>query len=388
MLSSRSNSAYNPNNTLQLLTKPGEYFQRLEQMIAEAKHIIHLQTYIFQDDITGTQVSEWLMQAAQRGVKVYVLVDGYASQSLPHDFVERIRNAGVYFSFFEPIIRSKKFYVGRRMHHKIVAVDYTFALIGGINIADRYNKIPNMPSWMNIDLYIKGHSATELSNICAEVWNKNTRRVRISKNKHVDCNFLPEEKKSPIRVRRNDWVMRRYDVSRSYKELFNTAEKEIIIICSYFIPGRTFRNLMKKASARGVDIQVVVAGPSDVMTAKYAERYLYDWLIRNKIRIYEYQDNVLHAKASQRDGKWMTIGSYNLNEISAHASLELNIDIDDPEFVQHSRKTMLDIIKNNCIEITPNKKWNIFARFGHWAWYQIFRLMLFLFTFYLKPGKE
>lgn len=382
------NNGYNTNNHLQLLVHPGEYFHHLERMIANAKHIIHLQTYIFQNDITGTKVAGWLMDAAGRGVKVYVLVDGYASQGLPNDFVQQIRDAGVYFSFFEPIIKSKKFYVGRRMHHKIVSVDDAYALVGGINIADRYDKIPDMPSWMNIDLFIKGESAGELAKICGEVWNKNSGRIRVDKTKAQSHYFLADEKKSPIRIRRNDWVMRMYEVTRSYKELFNTAEKDIIIICSYFIPGRTFRNLMKKAAARGVDIQVVVAGPSDVMTAKYAERYLYDWLLRNKIRIYEYQDDVLHAKASQRDGNWMTVGSYNLNELSSRVSLELNVDIDDAAFVQHARQIMLDIIKNNCVEITPSRKWNIFARFGHWVWYHVFSMLLFLFTFYLKHEKE
>lgn len=373
---------YNGNNNSRLLSEAGEYFELLTQMLNDAKHCVHLQTYIFQDDQTGSMVAELLINAAKRGVKVYALVDGYASQSLPHAFVERIREAGVYFSFFQPILKSKNFYVGRRMHHKIVVVDGEFALIGGINIADRYNKIPGEECWMNVDLHIHGETAGELEKVCCEIWNKNTRRVRVSPTHRKIT--LEDSDETSMRVRRNDWVMNKNEISKSYMEMFREAQQEIIIICSYFIPGRTFRRLMQQAARRGVKIHVVVAGPSDVMTAKYAERYLYDWMLRNNIRIYEYQDNVLHAKVSQRDGEWMTIGSYNLNDLSAHASLEANVDIQGKAFIEHTREVMVNIIENNCKEITETRNWNIFVRFGHWAWYYIFRGMLFLFTFYLK----
>lgn len=384
MSQTKPDGTYKSGNQIQLLSEAGEYFAILEQMIRDAKHSIHLQTYIFQHDETGIRVSEWLMSAAERGVKVYLFVDGYASQSLPNQFVEKIRKSGINFSFFEPILKSKRFYVGRRMHHKIIVVDGECALIGGINIADRYNKIPGEHSWKNLDLFIQGETAFDLEKVCCRIWNKNTHRVQVQPSgpKSVASNG------TSLRVRKNDWVMGNNEISKSYMEMFHKAQQEIIIVCSYFIPGRTFRRLMRQATLRGVKIHVVVAGPSDVMTAKYAERYLYDWMLRNKIRIYEYQNDVLHAKASQRDGEWMTIGSYNLNDLSAHASLEANVDIQGKAFVAYARQVMIGIIENECVEITQDRKWNIFTRFGHWAWYQIFRMLLFLFTFYFRKEKE
>jgi len=386
MSKTKPGNEYKSNNHIRLLTEPGEYFCLLEEMLNGSKQTIHLQTYIFQDDITGTQVANLLIDAAKRGVKVYVLVDGYASQSLPNEFVDRIRNAGINFSFFQPILKSKDFYVGRRMHHKIVVVDAEYALIGGINIADRYNKIPDEPCWKNIDLHIHGETAQELEKICCQIWNKNTKRVRV----HATENkiHLTETDETSLLVRRNDWVMSRNEISKSYVDLFKSAKKEIIIICSYFIPGNSFRKLMRDATQRGVNIQVVVAGTSDVITAKYAERYWYDWLLRNNIKIYEYQNNVLHAKTAQRDGEWMTVGSYNLNDISAYASLELNIDIKGKEFIEDAREKMLAIIQNDCIEITSTNKWNLLSRFGHWLSFYAFRITFFLFTFYLRKEKE
>jgi cardiolipin synthase len=386
MLKSKPGAEYKSNNNIRLLTEPGEYFELLEEMLTGARQTIHLQTYIFQDDTTGTWVADLLIDAAKRGIKVYVLVDGYASQSLSDGFVERIRQAGVYFSFFQPILKSKDFYVGRRMHHKMVVVDAEFALIGGINIADRYNKIPNEPCWKNIDLYIHGETAGELEKICCQIWNKNTKRIRVhATEKKIR---LTETDETSLLVRRNDWVKSRNEISKSYVDLFKSAKKEIIIICSYFIPGNSFRKLMHDTTQRGVKIQVVVAGKSDVVTAKYAERYWYDWLLRNNIKIYEYQNNVLHAKTAQRDGEWMTVGSYNLNDISAYASLELNIDIKGKEFIEDAREKMEAIIQNDCIEITSTQQWNVLSRFGHWLSFYVFRVAFFLFTFYLRREKE
>ena len=71
---------------------------------------------------------------------------------------------------------------------------------------------------------------------------------------------------------------------------------------------------------------------SDVMVAKNAERYMYNWLFRNDIEIYEYKPCVLHGKVAVYDRAWATIGSYNVNIISAYASLELNIDINNSKF--------------------------------------------------------
>ena len=190
-----------------------------------------------------------------------------------------------------------------------------------------------------------------------------------------------------MRIRQNDWVMHKNEITNSYIELLHTAKKEIIIVCSYFIPGKVLRRLIANATRRGVIIKIIIAGPSDVMIAKKAERWLYDWLLRNKIEIYEYRKNILHAKLAICDEEWLTIGSYNLNNISAYASVEFNIDIRQYSFVKNVRKTISEIISNDCVQITKeyhNKHTNIFHQFSHWVSYQSIRLLLILFTFYFK----
>lgn len=192
-----------------------------------------------------------------------------------------------------------------------------------------------------------------------------------------------------VRMRRNDWVRRKSQISKTYIEMMLGAQSHITILCSYFLPGNIMRKYIRRAVKRGVKIKVVMAGKSDLLVAKNAERFMYDWLLRNKVEIYEYQNNVLHGKIAVCDSKWMTIGSYNVNDISAYASIELNLDVKNVTFAKHVEHTIDEIISNDCLAITPEihlHSKNIFKQFFRWISYEIFRLTFNVFTFYFKQG--
>lgn len=158
-------------------------------------------------------------------------------------------------------------------------------------------------------------------------------------------------------------------------------------MCSYFLPGWELMKRLSKSSRRGVQIKVILAGPCDVMVAKNAERYLYSWMLKNNIEIYEYQPNVLHAKIAVADGHWLTVGSYNINNISAHASIEVNVDVRNKLFAQKVEKQLEDIIKQDCIRITY-ENYHATAGFYKTLWqkasYLFIKIVLRLFTFYFK----
>jgi cardiolipin synthase len=159
---------------------------------------------------------------------------------------------------------------------------------------------------------------------------------------------------------------------------------------SYFLPGRVMRRNMARAAARGVNISLILAGTSDVKMAKYAERFIYRWMLRNKVRIYEYPKCVLHAKLSTYDEKWVTVGSYNVNDISAYASIELNLDVMDDEFAREVTVWMRRTIEKDCIRITDDyiKKYNVVTRFLQWWSYEVFRAVLYIFTFYFRQQED
>lgn len=381
-------SSYIPHNKVKLIRGGKTYFDLLEKMIAGAKDTIHLQVYIFDEDETGRRITTALTDAVKRNVKVYLIADGYASQSLSTAFIKGLAESGINFRFFEPLFKGSNFYFGRRLHHKIIVVDTALAMIGGINISNRYNDMPETPAWLDFALLAEGAIVKELCVLCWKTW-----KGFMPDKDIVPCNALPVKvtitpgESADIRMRRNDWVRNKKQISKTYIEMMAGAKSHVRILCSYFLPGRIMRRAIKRAVRRGVKIKVVMAGKSDLAVAKNAERFMYDWLLRNKVQIYEYQNNILHGKIAVCDDEWLTIGSYNINDISEFASIELNLDVKSTPFAKHVAQTLEEIIINDCTEVTTEshkRTKNILKQFIRWASYKLFRLGFYVFTFYFR----
>ncbi|HVM86913.1 MAG TPA: phospholipase D-like domain-containing protein [Puia sp.] len=379
---------YTAINHVRLVKSGNEFFDALLSMIDAATESIHLQTYIYASDVTGRLVAAALKKAVDRNVAVYLLADGYASQSIAKSFVNDLKKSGIQFRFFAPIFKSKYFYFGRRLHHKVAVTDGRFALVGGINIADKYNDMAGAPAWLDFALYVEGEIAKELCVLCWKTWYGFPLKMELTPCEKKEIFFnIPAVQRSLVKMCRNDWVRRKNEISKTYVTMLHNAQKHVIILCSYFLPGKIIRKQMEQAVKRGVVIKVIAAGRSDVTLAKLAERWLYDWLLRNRIELYEYQKNILHGKIAVSDDEWMTIGSYNLNDISAYASIELNLDVRDSTFSTQVRGTLEKIIEENCVRITKEhhtETKNIFKQFIRWCSYRIFRAVFYLFTFYFK----
>jgi cardiolipin synthase len=185
----------------------------------------------------------------------------------------------------------------------------------------------------------------------------------------------------------NDWVRGKKQISKSYVKMLKQAQDSVTIMSSYFLPGILIKKNLSVAARRGVKMRIIAAGASDVPLAKQAERYLYRWLFRNNIEIYEYKKNILHGKLSVCDETWVTIGSYNVNNVSAYASIELNLDVLNTSFAKKTKKTMQKIIEEDCIQITSieyNEKETFFVRVWQRICFDTYRVLFYLFTFYFK----
>ena len=373
-------------NKISLIRGGKPYFDLLLQLINQATESIHLQVYIFDDDKTGKLIANALKLAAKRNVKVYLLADGYASQEMSVTFISQLKEAGIHFRFFEPIFKSKNFYFGRRLHQKIFVADSTFALVGGINITNRYNDMPGKAAWLDYALYMHGPVAEELCTLCWKTWNGFAPQEHFQPCEQKQIVFdCKNEVTSMLKVRRNDWVRQKNEISATYIKMLREARSHITILCSYFLPGKLIRKLLSKAAKRGIKIKIITAGVSDVRVAKNAERWMYDWLLRNNIELYEYQPAVLHGKVAVCDGEWLTIGSYNVNNISAYASIELNIDVFNSTLPAAMDGILEQVIQNDCIPITKEQYYrskNIFKQFVRWCSYQFIRMVFYMLTFY------
>ena len=381
-------SGYTANNRIKLVRGGKEYFKQLYQLIDQAQESIHLQMYIFADDETGRYIAEKLILAARRNVSTYIVADGYASQEISPHFIRKLTDAGINFRFFEPIFKSRHYYFGRRLHHKLVVTDTRYALVGGINLSNNYNDIPSEPAWLDFALYAEGEIAMGLCVLCWKTWNGYPANMGLTPCEGIPLQFnMTAAEACRVRMRRNDWVRRKNEISRSYREIFRKANRQIIMVSSYFLPGKEFRRKIWKAVHRSVTIKLILAGASDVWIAKQAERHLYRWLLKNKIEIYEYQPSILHAKMAICDGQWLTLGSYNVNNISAFASIELNLDVNNEPFTRSVKEEIEAIIEKDCIRITEdnfNLKNTFLRRILQNICYESVRLLFYLFTFYFK----
>ncbi len=385
---SNNEKKYTQHNRVRLVRGGEEYFTLLLNMIAEAKYCIHLQYYIYLEDETGIEVTEALKKAAARGVLVYLHIDAYASKKFSKGFMAGITGSGIRFKRFNPLLKNRNFYFGRRMHHKVVVVDGLYSLVGGINISNNYNDTREGPAWLDMAVHCEGEVSVELHTICRDMWGRKIAADNIPA--HANEKFyksIPEKQWRMVDVSRNDWVKKKSEVWKNYAYMFNHAQKEILIMCSYFLPGWAFRKQLAKAVKRGVKIRVILAGTSDIMVAKHAERFLYDWMLRNKVEIYEYQETVLHAKVAMFDNKWSTVGSFNVNNISAYASLELNLDVKNPVFAVELKHKLEEIMASGCKKITEENyksSTNLLKIFWQRLCYMFVNGMLNLFTFYFK----
>lgn len=383
-------TAFTLYNKAELIRGGSSYFSTLHDMLDNARKSIQLQVYIFEEDETGKEVALRLIKAARRGVKIQVLLDGYASKGLSIGFKNSMRDNGIQLRFFEPIFKGGNYYFGRRLHHKIVVCDGLVSLIGGINISDRYNDMPGIPAWLDWAIKVEGEASFELFKLCNQCFTPKTDDwLTIAKQDIINA-FNPSMH-CPIRIRRNDWVMGRNEISASYMEMFKNARHEIIIMSSYFIPSPFFRKNIIKALKKGVKIKLILAGISDVGIAKHAERYLYRWAVRHGIEIHEYNHNILHGKIAIADEKIVTIGSYNINDISALASIELNLDVQDIAFSRIVYDQLMKIIDNDCNRISPIRIIRSYLpseRILQWICYETVRLLFNLFTFYLSKKRN
>ena len=356
-----------------ILVYSGEdYFSRLERIILESKFEIHIQTYIFDFDATGQRVIEALKIAASKNVKIHILIDGFGSMLFPQDLINELKKEGIDIRIFSPLFSANSLYIGRRLHHKIVIADAKCALIGGINIAEKYHGNEKIAPWLDYAVEINDENiGKSLQELCSEIFF----RKRIIRRKEIKS-VQENTENIIINVLQNDWLKRKNEIFKTYINKISSAQKEIVIVSSYFFPGKKLIATLNKASKNNVTIKLILSGISDVPMARRASCHLYSKLLSYNIEIYEWKKSVLHGKTAVIDSTWTTIGSFNLNNLSSFASIEMNVAIDSERFAKDYLMHLHNIIAQ-CERITPETlklTHGLTAKFTNWISYWAARI--------------
>ncbi|MEO6903160.1 MAG: phospholipase D-like domain-containing protein [Bacteroidia bacterium] len=337
---------YHRADSATLIYSGNDYFNTLIKLIESAQKSIHFQIYIFEQDETGTQVITALKQAAKRGVCIHLILDAFGSNGLSKKFIDDILNAGIQLRFFAPLFSKNILHFGRRLHHKVVVIDDSKALIGGINISDKYKGSLEEIPWLDYAILISGTVCLYAAKICLDIFNK-----KFTLKKKNKPSAISTKNDCLIRFQQNDRLRGKNQIASSYIHAIRNAKHSIKFVSSYFLPGRRILKALKKAAARGVKIVVIFSGISDVPLLGRATTHLYKSLLKENILIYEWKKSVLHGKLALVDNDWLTIGSFNLNHLSALGSIELNVDVIDELVTQELSKHLLLIINTGCDKI-------------------------------------
>ncbi len=369
---------YRDGHAVELLRSGRQYFDTCIREINKAKEYIHFQTYIVDDDATGRRFVNSLIKAANRGVRVYFLLDAFGGSSFSENLIYEVEEAGILFRKFSPGLITRDFQFSLRLHHKVLLIDGEVSIIGGMNVANRYRGIRNIKEWLDFAILIRGPECAHVLFILKKLWNRTfiPGKERARETVHFPVRY-PEN--VTVKVLQNNWYRNKIEILKSYRYAIKHSKDRMIVMASYFLPGRNERRLLRQASRRGVDIKIVLAAESDAHLFKRATNFLYDFILRNNIRIYEYLPSNLHAKVATVDGTWSTIGSYNLNHLSDYGSVEMNADILNSRFTRELEAILLGIIKKDCRQInfteyTRRKTW--FSRLADWLSYQMIRFLM------------
>jgi cardiolipin synthase len=365
------------------------YFSSLIRLIDEAKESIYLQVYILEADTTGMEVMNRLVEADRRGVKVFLLVDGFGSYGLFRRVYKVLEGTGIAHRYFAKVSFESFRQPARRLHIKVCVVDGSSAILGGINISDRYRGDVDAPPWLDYALAFSGPLCAIVKISCDDIYQ---RRVVRKKNLDRAVNTLldvqiQDPQGIKLRLSINDWLRGRNDISRSYRSAIRTASSEITVLNSYFIPSTRLLRMLIRAAKRGCRVRILLSSQSDVPVVKAAIRHLYARLLRSGIRIFEYTPAVLHAKVCIVDRKWCTIGSHNLNHLSEFFSMEMNVDVDDVD-VSNSFAVELDgLFEGESKEIlseefSRTRSW--WVRIGDYLAFRVIRATRWLFSLFSR----
>jgi cardiolipin synthase len=296
----------------------------LEADIDRAVRRIWIEIFIFRADEFGQRMAKRLIAARKRGVDVRVLYDSLGSRTTPESFFEGMRREGVDVRCYRPWhVALWALRLWPRDHARILCIDdavYT----GGIGFGDEW--LPQALGglgWHDVCCRVRGPVIESCARSFLAQWEKSASNDD-SNTLHHGFPELAFVADSPLDSE---------GVFRMYRQVVQGAKKRIWIENAYFLPPRPFLRDLYRAAARGVDVQIIVPGASDVPTLARAAQAEYSRWLKRGLRVFEYIPGVTHAKFAVVDDRWCTVGSFNLNPTSLICSRESNMFIYNPEFV-------------------------------------------------------
>lgn len=371
-----------PGNRLQLLQSGAEYFPALIAAIDGAQREVHLETYIFADDRSGRLVAAALARAAQRGVAVRVLTDGFGARGFAEGLGRSLAADGVEAMSYRPEVARMAFrrHRLRRLHRKLAVIDGSTAFVGGINVVDDFDDGREAAPRFDFAVKVEGPLAMSVHATVRHVWRL-VRWARLGRRppppgRPPAAPAACGSTTAALLIRDN--LRHRRDIENAYLAAIASAQSRVLIANAYFLPGRRFRKALLAAAKRGVQVTLLLQGRSDHPLLHYATQSLYDRLLATGVRIFEYEAAYLHAKVAVVDRDWATVGSSNIDPFSLLLAREANVVVRDAAFAAQLQSRLEAAIAADAREVgaaDPSRR-SWLARLGSAMAYGLVRAMI------------
>ena len=314
-----------------------------------AQKQILFETYIWKGDEIGEKFKAALAAAADRGVEVYCIYDGFANLVVSPRFKRFPPTMKV---LRYPIYPAGwKFYDFARYgrdHRKILVVDDTVGFVGGYNIGTAY-----ATEWRDTHVRITGPGVWDLKRAFADFWNLNRRR-RIGTSERPLLLETASTWETRIRFHRNVPRLWMFPIRSMYIEAINRSSQRVWMTHAYFCPDQDFVDAMKAAAQRGVDVRLLLPLKSNHIVADWISRGYFSQLLDAGVRIFRFRDAMVHAKTSTIDSTWSTIGTANVDRLSLQGNYEINVEVIDAGFAATMEK-IYAADETNCLELTASE---------------------------------
>ena len=303
----------------------GNYFPAMLDDIAAARDHILFEMYLFESGDVATRFIDALVDARERNVLVYLLLDDYGSKHLNRSDRQRLLRAGIHLCLFNPLRRGQLMHNLRRMHRKILIIDGRTCWTGGSGICDEFDpRSHGRHHWHDTMTRIEGPCCGDWQRLFHDSWRRyaSTPLPPVTQPPQLPdgCLGRVTDSHSPTHS----------EVMRSFIQHTRRASRRVWLTTPYFVVSRKFLRSLKRRADHGVDVRILLPGPhSDHPWTRHAGRHYYTALLQHGVRIFEYQPRFIHTKQLICDD-WLSVGSSNADRWNLRWNLDANQEIRCP----------------------------------------------------------
>ncbi|MDB6119172.1 MAG: cardiolipin synthase [Verrucomicrobiaceae bacterium] len=353
-------------NRITLLHNGDGIFPVMLESIKAAKKTVNFEAFLFHSGKVASQFIAAFCERAKAGVEVRIMLDGVGSgASLNNGDVHMMEAAGCKFAYFHPTHALRIDRINRRTHRRILVVDGRRGFTGGVGFADEWLGNGDSPEHCrDVHAKIEGPLVAKLQGAFQQHWVEATNEILGGPNQFPQ--LAPPGKMKTQLVASTAFTVASLPLVQAVA--LSAATKTIRITNPYCTPTKEQVQLLGEAAKRGVNVQLLLPGEhSDVPATKAAGRNSYGELIRNGVKVFEYQPGMIHAKTLVVDGLFSVLGTSNLDARSSQINEEIDVTVYDKDFgAQMDQVFAEDLKKSSPYTLKDFENRSVWDRLSEW----------------------